>query len=106
MHRLPDWTVPRLRVRRSDNLIQHGRCSQVVLVTVDLPWPFSSREVVLDACGVDDIEYTGDIAVLVRALEPGDTSTVGFVCRGIYLGGGRESGVDCASVVVLSADVL
>ena len=42
--------------------------SQVVLVTVDLPWPFSAREVVLDACGVDDIDATGDICVLVRAL--------------------------------------
>ena len=36
---LPNWTMPRLRVRRSDKLNQHGRCSQVVLVTVDLPWP-------------------------------------------------------------------
>lgn len=60
-------------------------------MTVDLPWPFSSREVVLDACGVDDIEYSGDIAVLVRALDPGDTSTVGF--SGNFRVG--ESGVDC-----------
>ena len=74
---LPNWTVPRLRISRSNKLTQHGRCSQVVLVTVDLPWPFSAREVVLDASGVDDIDYTGDIAVLVRTLEPGDTSTVG-----------------------------
>ena len=74
---LPNWTVPRLRISRSNKLSQHGRCSQLVLVTVDLPWPFSAREVVLDASGVDDIDYTGDIAVLVRTLEPGDTSTVG-----------------------------
>jgi hypothetical protein len=65
---VPNWTVPRLRMRRSDKLHQHGRCSQVVLVTMDLPWPFSSREAVLDACGVDDIDATGDICVLVNSL--------------------------------------
>jgi len=31
----------------------------------------------LDACGVDDIEDTGDIAILVRTLDTGDASTVG-----------------------------
>jgi hypothetical protein len=66
---LPNWTVPRFRVRRSVKLSQSGRCSQVVLVTCDLPWPFSPRECVLDACGVDDIDHSGDIAVLVRSLD-------------------------------------
>ena len=66
---VPNWTVPRLRMRRSDKLHQHGRCSQVVLVTMDLPWPFSSREAVLDACGVDDIDAAGDICVLVESLD-------------------------------------
>lgn len=65
---LPNWTVPRFRVRRSEKLAQTGRVSQVVRVTVDLPWPFSAREAVLDACGVDDIDASGDICVLVRAL--------------------------------------
>ena len=65
---LPNWTAPRLRVRRSEKLAQRGRVSQVVLVTVDLPWPFSAREAVLDACGVDDIDASGDICILVRAL--------------------------------------
>ncbi len=41
----------------------------MLLVTVDLPWPFSSRECVLDACGVDDIDANGDICVLVRAVD-------------------------------------
>jgi hypothetical protein len=59
---LPNWTVPRLRLRRSDKLKQHGRCSQVVLLTTDLPWPLSSREVALDVAWVDDIEVTGEIA--------------------------------------------
>jgi hypothetical protein len=64
--------VPRLRIRRSVKLAQSGRCSQVVLVTVDLPWPFSAREAVLDACGVDDIDGDGDICVLVRSLPEED----------------------------------
>ena len=64
--------MPRLRVRRSVKLAQSGRCSQVVLVTVDLPWPFSARAAVLDACGVDDIDGDGDICVLVRSLPEED----------------------------------
>ena len=74
---LPNWTVPRFRVRKSIKLTQRGRVSQVIVVTVDLPWPFSSREAVLDACGVDDIDENGDICVLVRALDefnPSDES--------------------------------
>ena len=76
---LPNWTLPRLRVRRSDKLSQTGRCSQVVLVTVDLPWPFSSRECVLDAWGVDDIDASGDICVLVDSMTPGATMRCGAV---------------------------
>ena len=69
---LPNWTVPRFRIRRSEKLKQTGRVSQVVVVTIDLPWPFSAREAVLDACGVDDIDASGDICVLVRALGEDD----------------------------------
>ena len=76
---LPNWTMPRLRVRRSDKLSQTGRCSQVVLVTVDLPWPFSSRECVLDAWGVDDIDASGDICVLVDSMTPGQTMRCGTI---------------------------
>jgi hypothetical protein len=76
---LPNWTMPRLRVRRSDKLSQTGRCSQVVLVTVDLPWPFSSRECVLDAWGVDDIDASGDICVLVDSMKPGESMRCGSI---------------------------
>lgn len=72
---LPNWTVPRFRIRRSEKLKQTGRVSQVVVVTIDLPWPFSAREAVLDACGVDDIDASGDICVLVRALGEDDDAS-------------------------------
>lgn len=49
---------PWREVRRSYKLSQSGRCSQVVVITVDLPWPLSPREVVLDACAFDDIDVT------------------------------------------------
>ena len=49
----------------------------MLLVTVDLPWPFSSRECVLDACGVDDIDANGDgvlsfaeFCVMLNSLSP------------------------------------
>ena len=85
---LPNWTMPRLRVRRSDKLSQTGRCSQVVLVTVDLPWPFSSRECVLDAWGVDDIDASGDICVLVDSIKPGESMRCGSIVPDV-----DESGV-------------
>ena len=85
---LPNWTMPRLRVRRSDKLSQTGRCSQVVLVTVDLPWPFSSRECVLDAWGVDDIDASGDICVLVDSMKPGESMRCGSIVPDV-----DESGV-------------
>ena len=78
---LPNWTVPRFRIRRSEKLKQTGRVSQVVVVTIDLPWPFSAREAVLDACGVDDIDASGDICVLVRALGEDDDASESDAAR-------------------------
>ena len=78
---LPNWTVPRFRIRRSEKLKQTGRVSQVVVVTIDLPWPFSAREAVLDACGVDDIDASGDICVLVRALGEDDDDSESDAAR-------------------------
>mmetsp|Transcript_25315 Transcript_25315/g.58471 ORF Transcript_25315/g.58471 Transcript_25315/m.58471 type:complete len:476 (-) Transcript_25315:488-1915(-) len=54
---MPNWRIPiRLRVRRSKKLLQTGRCSQIVLVTIEMPWPVSTREVVLEAVAFDDID--------------------------------------------------
>ena len=42
----PKWTVPRLGLSRSVKLAQPNRLSQVVQLTIDLPFPLSRREIV------------------------------------------------------------
>ena len=64
---LPRWTTPtRLGVRSSEKVAQVGRCSQLVVITCDAPWPLETRQVVLDARAFDDMETSGDIGVLLR----------------------------------------
>mmetsp|Transcript_29820 Transcript_29820/g.65640 ORF Transcript_29820/g.65640 Transcript_29820/m.65640 type:complete len:548 (-) Transcript_29820:244-1887(-) len=70
---LPDWDVPiRLKVRRSVKLRQTGRCSQVLLLTMDVPWPLAPREAVLRALACDDIDETGTIVIRLDSLNTGD----------------------------------
>ena len=64
---LPRWTTPtRLGVRESVKVAQVGRCSQLVVITCDCPWPLETRQVVLDAVAFDDVATNGDIGVLLR----------------------------------------
>lgn len=64
---LPRWTTPmRLGVRESTKIAQVGRCSQLVVITCDAPWPMETRQVVLDAIAFDDMHTNGDIGVLLR----------------------------------------
>ena len=69
---LPSWNVPRFKVTKCKKLSQRGRCSQVLIVTFSIPWPMASREVVLLADGIDDIDKNGDIAIRLRSLNTGD----------------------------------
>ena len=58
---LPCWTVPKLKVVKSEKLRQTGRCSQVVNVETEVPWPLSSRQVILKAVACDNIDsYSED----------------------------------------------
>lgn len=72
---LPKWTSPtRLGVRESVKVAQVGRCSQLVIITCDAPWPLETRQVVLDAVAFDDMDANGDIGVLLRTRDC-DTDT-------------------------------
>lgn len=53
---LPNWTVPKLQVVKSEKLRQTGRCSQVVNVETEVPWPLSARQVILKAVACDNID--------------------------------------------------
>lgn len=57
---VPTWKFPiKFGIRRVEKLRQVGRCSQVIIVTCDLPWPLSPREIVLRAIASDDIDERG-----------------------------------------------
>lgn len=74
---LPRWTTPtRLGVRSSEKVAQVGRCSQLVVITCDAPWPLETRQVVLDARAFDDMETSGDIGVLLRTRDCEDDDRV------------------------------
>jgi len=69
---LPSWKVPRMGIRKVQKLSQKGRVSQIIVVTVDVPWPLQTREVVISAVGVDDIDDRGEIVVRLHSLHTGD----------------------------------
>ena len=69
----PRWTSPmRLGVTGSEKLQQNGRVNQTILVSVDMPWPLSAREVVINALACDDIDSNGHIALTLQTLEAGE----------------------------------
>jgi hypothetical protein len=71
---LPSWKLPPVKfgIRPVVKLKQIGRCSQVIIVTFDLPWPLSPRQVVLQAVAADDIDDNGNIVVKLDTLQEGD----------------------------------
>jgi len=61
---LPQWSTPKFRLKRCKQLCQSGRVSQIILMTLEMPWPLQQREVVLDANGIDDIDKNGIIGII------------------------------------------
>lgn len=66
---LPSFRVPKFQVRQCKKLKQSGRVSQILLVTMDLPWPMSAREVVLSAAAFDAIEEDGHIGIQLKTID-------------------------------------
>jgi len=71
---LPYWDLPRIQISQSKQLKQMGRCSQVVQIVLDLPWPVYAREFVLEGVAVDNIdqEDNPNIAIRLKTLHTGD----------------------------------
>lgn len=69
---IPNFTVPRFKVRRSVKLQQQSRVSQLILVSLAVPWPLPGREVVVEAVGLDDIDTNGNIFVMLEGKKNGD----------------------------------
>jgi len=71
---LPSWRLPPIKfgIRPVLKLKQIGRCSQVLIITFDPPWPLCPRELILQATAADDIDDNGDIVIKLDSLNEGD----------------------------------
>jgi hypothetical protein len=69
---MPKWRFPRLGVRQSKMLKDYpSRGAQVIQVTLDMPYPISTREVVFKTFAVDAIEELSLISMTGRSLQVG-----------------------------------
>ena len=48
-----------------------GRGNQIILVAVDMPFPFSTRELIQHAIAIDDIDESSAILIHSKQVEPG-----------------------------------
>ncbi len=69
---MPSWTTPKFGLRKCDKLKQNGRCSQILHIIMDIPWPMAPREFTLVAMAFDDIEENGNIAIKLKTVKPCD----------------------------------
>jgi hypothetical protein len=72
----PSWLRPKLGLRSSRKLKQVGRSNQIIQVVADVPWPYSTREVILQGTVVDEIDDSGYFAVILKSLNVGDDDVV------------------------------
>jgi hypothetical protein len=68
---IPSWNYPKMGIRRSQQLEERTRAHRTLIVTSNVPWPLATREVVMEAVAVDDIDETGWIAVRMETVETG-----------------------------------
>lgn len=67
---LPSWNFPtKMGIERSHQLQQKSRADQTLQIICNVPWPMATREVVMQAVAVDDIDANGWIAVRMETVE-------------------------------------
>ena len=69
---MPSWKHPRVGFRRSEKLAELGRGNQIILVTVDMPFPLKTRECVQYAAAIDAIDGSGAILIKIHDVKPGE----------------------------------
>jgi hypothetical protein len=66
---LPSWNYPKMGIQRSQRLEQKTKANQTLQITLNVPWPMATRELVMQAVAVDDIDENGWIAVRMETVE-------------------------------------
>jgi hypothetical protein len=69
---MPSWKHPKVGLRRSDKLQDMGRGNQIMMVTVDMPFPLAPREVVQHALAIDSIDENATILIRAHSIDPGE----------------------------------
>ena len=69
---VPSWTRPRIGVRTTKQLETRGRANQLFQITVDVPWPFATREVIMNTIVVDEIDTNGYFCVRIHNADDHD----------------------------------
>jgi hypothetical protein len=73
---IPSWYMPSVGLRHSEKLQQASRANQIIKITVNIPWPISGAEIVLQTTAVDDIEDRNFIAIRLKSLRTGDANGI------------------------------
>jgi hypothetical protein len=64
---IPSWKNPvKIGVSQSKQLLQDTKGHQIIQIKCDVPWPFASREVLMDVIAIDDIHTNGFIMAKMR----------------------------------------
>lgn len=83
---IPSWTRPlRLGVQDSRQILNDRKGHQVIHIKCDVPWPMSSREVLMDVIAVDDIEENGCIIAKMQTIESQGENDSQFLPDGFEL---------------------
>jgi hypothetical protein len=69
---IPSWYIPSVGLRHSEKLQQSSRANQIIKITVNIPWPITGAEIILQTTAVDDIEDRNFIAIRLKSLRTGE----------------------------------
>lgn len=76
---LPRFRAPRFEFRQSKKLKQSGPLSQILHLVIDLAWPLSPREIVLNASAFDCIEEDGYMGIQLKPISPEQDKVVPII---------------------------
>jgi hypothetical protein len=65
---IPSWRFPKIGVSQSQKLHHSGKANQLVQIVCDVPWPLRTREVIVQATAVDEIDERGYIVIRLNTL--------------------------------------
>lgn len=66
---IPSWRFPKIGVSQSTKLHHTGKANQLLQIVCDVPWPLRTREVIVQATAVDEIDEQGYIVIRLNTVE-------------------------------------